>query len=229
MAGFIPVRILASPTAILESFWILTASGELPINLLISLARVLVGSTVAVIAGMALGLLAGLSRTGEDAVDATLQMIRTVPFLAVIPLFILWFGIDEGPKVGLVALGAFFPIYINLFAGVRGVDVKLLEAGRVFGLNQRGLIWNIVLPGALPSFFVGLRYAFGVAWLSLVAAEQINAQSGIGYMIMEARDFLRTDVILVGLMVYSLLGLATDGIVRVLERSALAWRPSIVR
>lgn len=226
--GIIPARILASPLAILETAWALIASGELGRHLLISLGRVVIGTSAAITAGVILGLIAGLSRLGEDAVDATLQMLRTIPFLAVIPLFILWFGIDEAPKVGLVALGAFFPVYVNLFAGVRGVDLKLIEAGRVCELSRAGLIWNIVLPGALPSFFVGLRYAFGVAWLSLVAAEQINAQSGIGHLIMDAREFFRTDVIMVALMVYSLLGLVTDGIVRVLERRALAWRPSVV-
>jgi sulfonate transport system permease protein len=156
-------------------------------------------------------------------------MLRTLPFLALVPLFILWFGIGETPKIALVALGSAFPIYLTLFAGIRGVDPKLAEAGKVFGLDRRGLIWNVILPGALPSALVGLRYALGTAWLSLVVAEQINADAGIGYLINDARDFLRTDIIVVGLLVYALLGLGADILVRAVERRALAWRPTLIR
>jgi sulfonate transport system permease protein len=156
-------------------------------------------------------------------------MLRTLPFLALVPLFILWFGIGELPKVALVALGSMFPIYLNLYAGIRGIDPKLMEAGRVFGLGQWGLIREVVLPGALPSGLVGLRYALGTAWLSLVVAEQVNASAGIGYLINDARDFLRTDVIVVGLVVYAILGLTADSLVRLAERRLLAWRPTLVR
>ncbi len=173
--------------------------------------------------------LAGLSRRGEDLLDATLQMLRTLPFLALVPLFILWFGIGETPKIALVALGTMFPIYLTLFSGIRGVDAKLIEAGSTLGLTRREQVLHIVLPGALPSALVGLRYALGVAWLSLVVAEQINADSGIGFLVMTARDFLRTDIILVGLIVYAILGLSADQIVRVLERRVLAWRPSFLK
>jgi sulfonate transport system permease protein len=156
-------------------------------------------------------------------------MIRTLPFLGLVPLFILWFGIGEAPKVALVALGTTFPIYLNLFAGIRAVDVKLVEAATVFGLNRGQLVRHVILPGALPSALVGLRYALSVAWLSLVIAEQLNANAGIGYLINDARDFLRTDIIVVGLLVYALLGLTADALVRFLERRALAWRPSLLR
>jgi sulfonate transport system permease protein len=227
-AGLISTRTLAAPSAVLAAAWDLTWSGALPWHLLVSLARVAAGVAVGVALGAALGLVAGLSRLGEDAVDATMQMLRTLPFLALVPLFILWFGIGEAPKVTLVALGALFPVYLNLFAGIRGVDPKLAEAGRVFGLDRRGLVRHVVLPGALPSALTGLRYALGVAWLSLVVAEQVNAQSGIGYLINDARDFLRTDVILVGLLTYALLGLGADALVRLLERRLLAWRPTLV-
>jgi sulfonate transport system permease protein len=228
-SGLIPARTLAAPSAILATAWDLTRSGELPWHLLVSLARVAAGAAIGVALGVTLGLIAGLSRLGEDAVDATMQMLRALPFLALVPLFILWFGIGETPKVALVALGVLFPVYLNLFAGIRGVDPKLIEAGRVFGLNRRGLVRHVVLPGALSSALVGLRYALGVAWLSLVVAEQVNAQSGIGYLINDARDFLRTDVILVGLLTYALLGLGADALVRLLERRLLAWRPALVR
>ena len=228
-AGLIPARTIAAPSTIVLAFWDLLVSGRLVHHLAVSLRRVATGLAIAIAIGTTLALVAGLSRRGEDAVDATMQMLRTLPFLALVPLFILWFGIGETPKIALVALGATFPIYLTLFAGIRGVDAKLVEAGRIFGLGRGGLIRHIILPGALPSALVGLRYALGVAWLSLVVAEQINADSGIGYLIMDARDFLRTDVIIVGLLVYSLLGLTADGIVRAIERHALAWRPSFLR
>jgi sulfonate transport system permease protein len=179
--------------------------------------------------GVALALVAGLSRRGEDLVDAPLQMLRTLPFLALVPLFILWFGIGETPKIALVALGSTFPIYLTLFGAIRGVDPKLIEAGQVFGLDRRGVIRHVILPGTLPSVLVGLRYALGTAWLSLVVAEQINATAGIGYLINDARDFLRTDIIVVGLLVYALLGLSADALVRAIERRALAWRPTLLR
>jgi sulfonate transport system permease protein len=229
MAGLIPARTLAAPSTILASAWALTITGDLPYHLVVSLGRVAAGLAIGVTAGGLLAIVSGLSRRGEEIVDAPMQMLRTLPFLALVPLFILWFGIGETPKIGLVALGSAFPIYMTLFAGIRGVDPKLIEAGRVFGLDRRGLIRNVVLPGALPSALVGLRYALGTAWLSLVVAEQINATAGIGYLINDARDFLRTDVIVVGLLVYALLGLGADALVRLVERRALAWRPTLVR
>lgn len=228
-AGLISTRLLAPPAAIAAAAWDLIASGELPYHLLISLQRVAIGLAIAITAGVSLGLIAGLSKLGEDAVDATLQMLRALPFLALVPLFILWLGIGEATKIALVALGATFPIYLTLFGGIRGVDPKLLEAGRILGLNRAGQIRHIILPGALPQALVGLRYALGTAWLSLVVGEQINATAGIGFLVMDAREFLRTDIILVGLLVYALLGLGADQLVRTLERRALAWRPSLIR
>jgi sulfonate transport system permease protein len=228
-AGLLSPRTLASPAQILATFWDLLASGELAWHLLVSLGRVTAGLAIGVTIGAGLAVIAGLSRLGEDLVDAPVQMLRTLPFLALVPLFILWFGIGETPKIALVALGTAFPIYLNLFAGIRGVEPRLAEMGRVFGLDRRGLIRHVVLPGALPSALVGLRYSLGVAWLSLVVAEQVNANAGIGYLINDARDFLRTDVILVGLALYALLGLGADTLVRALERRLLAWRPQLVR
>lgn len=228
MAGLISPRTLAAPSSILATAWDLTVSGELTHHLLVSLARVAVGLTIGVTTGTALAVFAGLSRTGEDVVDAPMQMLRTLPFLGLVPMFILWFGIGETPKIALIALGTTFPIYLNVFAGIRGVDRKLVEAGKVFGLDRAGLIRHVILPGALPSGLVGLRYSLGVGWLSLVVAEQINADAGIGYLINDARDFLRTDVIVVGLLVYAVLGLLADALVRALERRALLGRPSLI-
>ncbi len=228
-AGWISPRTIAAPSSIVASAWELTAAGDLPVDLAVSLARVAAGFAIGASLGVVLAVAAGLSRLGEDALDAPMQMLRTLPHLALVPLFILWFGIGEFPKVALVTLGALFPVYLNLFAGIRGVDPKLLEAGRVFGLGRLALIRRIVLPGALPSLLTGLRYALGVSWLTLVVAEQINATSGIGHMINDARDFLRTDIIVVGLLVYALLGLGADAVVRAIEGRALRWRPTVLR
>ncbi|SHK03756.1 sulfonate transport system permease protein [Roseomonas rosea] len=229
MAGLIAPRTLAAPSTIIATAWELLLSGELPHHLLVSLGRVAGGLAIGVTTGIVLAVIAGLSRIGEEVVDAPMQMLRTLPFLALVPLFILWFGIGETPKIALVALGSAFPVYLTLFAGIRGVDPKLAEAGRVFGLDRRGLVRHVILPGALPSGLVGLRYALGSAWLSLVIAEQINATAGIGFLINDARDFLRTDVIVVGLLVYALLGLGADALVRAFERRALAWRPNLIK
>lgn len=227
-AGLISPRTLASPASIAASFWQLVQDGTLPADTLVSLARVAAGLAIAVVAGVAMALVAGLSRLGEDAVDAPMQMARTLPHLALVPLFILWFGIGETPKIALVALGAVFPIYLNLFAAIRGVDPKLVESARVLGLSRTEMVREVILPGALPGFLVGLRYAVGIGWLSLVVGEQINSSSGLGYMMMDARDFLRTDIIMVGLLSYAILGLGADLGVRWLERRLLSWRPVLL-
>jgi sulfonate transport system permease protein len=224
--GWIPARIIPPPLAVLLAARDLLVSGALIHHLSVSLLRVVVGLAVAIATGSVLAIMSGLSRLGEDLVDPTLQMARTLPFLALVPLFILWFGIGETPKVALVALGATFPIYLNLFAGIRGADPKLVEVAATLGLSRLQLIRHVILPASLPNFLTGLRYAIGIAWLSLVVGEQINASSGIGYLMMDARDFLRTDIIMVGLGVYALAGLASDQAVRALEHSALAWRPA---
>ena len=226
--GYFDPQTMPSPLAVAQSFWQLIITGQLWPNLLISLQRVVLGLGFGMSIGVILGLTAALSRFGEDAIDATVQMARTLPHLALIPLMILWFGIGETPKVVLIALGSLFPIYLNLFSAVRGADRKLIEAASTLGLSHVETIWHVILPAAVPGFLVGLRQALGASWISLVVAEQINASSGIGYLVMNARDFLRTDIIFDGLLVYALLGLATDQAVRALERYLLAWRPSMI-
>jgi sulfonate transport system permease protein len=226
--GLIAGRTLAAPSQVLASFWELAADGALQHHLLVSLGRVAKGMTLALLAGGTLAVLAGLSRLGEYVIDAPMQMLRTLPVLALIPFFIIWFGIGETPKVALVAVAAAFPIYLTVYAGIRGVDVKLIELSKVLELSRAALIRHVILPGALPTALVGLRYALGVSWLILVAAEQVNATSGIGYLMNDARDFMRTDILVVGLLVYALLGLVVDILVRWLERRLLAWRPSFV-
>jgi len=228
-AGLIPPRIIAAPSSIAVTFWALTVSGELPMHLLISLQRAVSGLAIGVVIGTVAALFTGLSRRGEVLLDSPMQMLRTMPSLALVPLFILWFGIGEFTKVALIVMGTTFPVYLNLFAGIRSIDPKLIEAGNTLGLNRRELVWHVILPGALPSFFVGLRYSLAISWLALVFVEQINATSGIGFLASDARDFMRTDIIVICLLVYSLLGLVIDGIIRALEHYALAWRPTFVK
>lgn len=218
--------LLASPATVVRTLWHLSADGELGGAIAVSLERVGKGVLIGGIAGISLALLAGLFRVGEDLIDASVQMLRTVPFVGLIPLFIIWFGIGETPKIALVALGVAFPLYLNTYAGVRNVDAGLVEAARTLGLSRFGLIRHVILPGALPSALVGVRYSLGVAWLALIFAEQINANQGIGQLMMDAQEFQRTDVILACLVVYAFLGLAVDAIVRLLERALLSWRPA---
>jgi sulfonate transport system permease protein len=173
-----------------------------------------------------LGLLTGTFRTAETLLDTTLQMVRNVPPLALIPLVILWFGIDESAKLFLVAIGVFFPIYLNTYHGIKSVDADLVEMARSYGLTGWPLYREVILPGALPSILVGLRFSLGLMWVLLIVAETISAQSGIGYMTMNAREFLQTDVVLVGVLLYALLGKLADLIARGLERQFLRWNPA---
>ena len=226
--GFLPDRVLAPPSTVLATGVQMTLSGELPQNLLVSLGRVTAGLSLGLGAGVALALVSGLSQFAERLIDPPVQMLRTLPLLALVPLFIVWFGIGETPKIALISLGASFPIYLNLFNAIRGIDARLVEAARSYGLGQKELIREVILPGAAPGFLLGLRYALGVSWLFLVVAEQINASQGLGYLINNARDFLRTDIIVLCLLIYAALGLSSDALVRALESRALAWRKSFV-
>jgi sulfonate transport system permease protein len=223
-AGLLPADLLASPLTILDSAWALSADGTLPQALAVSVQRVAIGFTAGLAAGVGLGLLTGLSRWADRLLDPVLQALRMLPFLGLVPLLILWFGIGELPKVVLVALGTTFPVYLNTYAGIRSVDRRLVEAASVLRLGRWQTVRHLVLPGALPQVLVGVRQGLGVAWLSLIVAEQVNADTGLGQMIMQARDFLRTDVIVTGLLVYAVLGLATDAVLRAVEARALAWR-----
>ncbi|MER8032127.1 ABC transporter permease [Streptomyces bauhiniae] len=224
--GVLAPDVLASPGRIAQVAADLTTDGSLPSAMGISLQRVAGGLVLGTVIGTGLALISGLFRIGEDVVDAPVQMLRTVPFVGLIPLFIIWFGIGEAPKIAIITLGVTFPLYLNVYAGIRGVDSQLIEAGESLGLSRWGLVRHVVLPGALPGALTGLRYSLGIAWLALVFAEQVNADSGIGFLMVQARDFLRTDVIVVCLIVYAFLGLLADFIVRSLERLLLRWRPT---
>lgn len=224
--GLISDRVLPAPVDVVSAAIRLALSGELLANAEASAARALAGLAVGGTIGFALGLANGLSRGAERVTDTTLQMLRNIPNLALIPLVILWFGIGEGAKLFLVALGVLFPIYVNTFQGVRTVDPQLIEMGRTYGMSPFTLFRRVILPGALPSIFVGLRYALGIMWLTLIVAETIAASSGLGHMAMEAREFMLIDVVVLAILIYAGLGKLADLITRFLERRLLAWHPA---
>ncbi|WIX76054.1 ABC transporter permease [Amycolatopsis carbonis] len=221
--GVLPPEKLSAPWTVLTSAFDLARTGELGNAFVVSLGRVGAGFAIGAVAGVLLGIVAGLSRWGEALVDPPVQMLRTLPFLGLIPLFILWFGIGEETKIVLVALGVAFPLYLNVHSGIRTADARLVEAARALGFTRGERLWHVILPGALPQALVGLRQSLGLAWLALIVGETVNADAGLGYLINNAREFLRTDVVVVGLIVYAILGLATDALVRLLERRALRW------
>ncbi len=221
--GWLSSRILPEPLAVIRAAIRLSSSGELWQHVQVSALRALSGFVVGGGLGLLLGLLTGSFRSAEIALDTTLQMIRNVPPLALIPLVILWFGIDETAKLFLISLGVFFAVYINTFHGIRSVDPALIEMGRSYGLGGWSLYREVILPGALSSILVGIRYALGFMWVILIVAETISAQAGIGYMTMNAREFLQTDVVLLGILLYALIGKLADVTARALERYWLKW------
>lgn len=222
-SGWLSTRILPAPLDVLKVGVQLASSGELYHHFLASANRAVMGLLIGGTIGFLLGMLTGLSRTAQHTLDSTIQMVRNVPLLALIPLVILWFGIGEEGKVFLVALAVFFPIYLNTFHGLRSVDKDLIEMGRIYGLGRIALFREVILPGALPSILVGLRLSLGYMWLFLVVAETISSSEGIGYMTMNAREFLQTDVMVLGIAFYALLGKSSDVLAGLLERHWLKW------
>jgi len=227
--GWLSSRVLPAPSAVARAAYTLAATGELWLHVRVSAMRALSGLAVGGGLGLGLGLLTGSSRLAETLFDTTLQMVRNIPALALIPLIILWFGIEENAKLVLLSIGVFFPVYLNTYHGIRSVDPALIEMGRSYGLSGFALYREVILPGALPSILVGLRFALGLVWVLLIVSETISAQSGIGYMTMNAREFLQTDVVLLGILLYALLGKLADVIARGLERWWLRWSPAYAR
>jgi sulfonate transport system permease protein len=217
---------LASPGAVARTAGALVNDGTLPHAMLVSVQRVAIGLLLGSASGVVLALLSGLSKLGEDLIDASMHMLRSIPWIGVIPLLIIWLGIGEAPKIALIAVSVAFPLYLNVYAGIRSADPLLMEAGSALDLGRLQLIRHVVLPGALPHAMTGLRYSLATAWLALVFGETINADDGIGYLLNQARQFYRTDVIIVCLLVYAVLGVLTDLVVRTLERLLLQWRPA---
>ncbi|MFB6419218.1 MULTISPECIES: aliphatic sulfonate ABC transporter permease SsuC [Bradyrhizobium] len=226
VTGFVPTRVLPAPSDVLLAGWKLLLSGELVRNIWVSFWRASIGFLIGGSIGFAFGLANGLSQLSARLTDTTLQMVRNVPHLALIPLVILWFGIDESAKLFLVALGVFFPIYLNTLHGIRTVDPQLIEMGRIYGMTDGELFRRVIFPGALPSIFVGIRFALGIMWLTLIVAETIAASSGLGYMAMQAREFMLIDVVVLSILIYALLGKLADSASRVLERLTLSWHPA---
>lgn len=226
VAGFIPARVMPAPSDVAIAGWKLVLSGELGKNIWVSFWRASVGFLIGGGIGFAFGLANGLSKLSNQLTDTTLQMVRNVPHLALIPLVILWFGIDESAKLFLVALGVFFPIYLNTLHGIRTVDPQLIEMGRIYGMSNGELFRRVIFPSALPSIFVGLRFALGIMWLTLIVAETIAASSGLGYMAMQAREFMQIDVVVLSILIYALLGKLADSSARALERLTLSWHPA---
>ncbi|MGL6342699.1 MAG: aliphatic sulfonate ABC transporter permease SsuC [Waterburya sp.] len=223
--GWLSNRILPAPTDVIKAAFQLVITGELWSSLVISATRALIGFLIGGSLGLILGFLNGIFRPAETILDTSVQMLRNIPHLAMIPLVILWFGIGETAKIFLVAIGVLFPIYINTFYGIRGVDVGLIEMGKVYGLSFWQLLWEIILPSALPSILVGVRYALGIMWLTLIVAETIAADSGIGYLAMNAREFMQTDIIVFSILMYAVLGKLADSVARWLEFKLLCWHP----
>ncbi|MFD5749973.1 ABC transporter permease [Streptomyces sp. NPDC127033] len=226
-AGLIDARNLPAPWTIAATAGDLIADGRLQSHLATSARRALLGLVFGVAAGLLLALVSGLSRLGEGLVDGPVQIKRAIPSLALIPLLILWFGIGETMKVVTIALGVFVPIYIHTHNGLRTIDNRYAELAETVRLGRLQFVRHVVLPGALPGFLLGMRFAVTAAWLSLVVVEQVNATSGIGYMMELARTYGQTDIIMVGLVVYGLLGLVSDALVRLVERRTLSWRRTL--
>ncbi|WP_369389190.1 ABC transporter permease [Streptomyces sp. CG1] len=226
-AGALDTGAVPAPWTVLRTAGHLWTDGTLSTDVLTSLARAGYGFAIGLVAGVLLALASGLSRTGEALVDGTVQLNRAIPTLGLIPLFILWLGIGETFKVAIIAIVVYIPVYLNTHAALSGIDSRYVELAEVQGLSRFAFIRQVVIPGALPGFFVGLRLGVTGSWLGLVVLEQINATSGLGYLMFQAQNYGQTDVILVGLLIYGVFGLVSDSVVRLIERRVLSWRRTL--
>lgn len=226
--GIVSTAIVPAPSDIWEAARQLAERGELQHDILVSLRRVAIGFSLGALGGLLFGLAVGLFEPVHDLFDRSLQMIRTIPHLALVPLMILWFGIGEEPRLILVAMGSLFPVYINTVGGIRNVDPKLIELGKSYGLGRVELVWSIILPAALQPILVGMRYALGVAWLTLVVGETIASRDGVGYLVQNARELLRIDIIVLAIILYAIAGWLSDLVTRLIERRLLRWHPNYV-
>ncbi|MBO1416954.1 ABC transporter permease [Streptomyces sp. FH025] len=225
--GALTQDVLASPAQVAEAVGELWGNGQLTDALTVSLTRAGLGLLFGATIGLVLGVLTGFTRLGEELLDSAIQVLRTVPFLALVPLFMVWFGITETAKVALIGVATSFPMYVSASGGVRNTDRKLVEAMHSFGLGRWAIVRTVVLPGALPSLLSGLRLSMTLSVIALIAAEEINSTEGIGYLMAQAQNYSRTDILAVCILIYGLLGLTADGVVRVLERLLMPWRQAV--
>ncbi|MEU6188841.1 ABC transporter permease subunit [Nocardia sp. NPDC047038] len=226
-SGAISERVLAGPPAVWTAFTELLGTGQLFDFAVASFTRAAFGVGIGVAIGLALGLVSGLSGLGEELVDSTMQILRAVPFLALVPLFIAWFGIDELYKVLLIAVATVAPMYAYTYLGVRNVDRKMVEAARSFGLIGPRLVLEVILPSALPGVLMALRVCLSISITGLIAAEQVGTKEGVGYLVTLAQEYNRTDYMVLCVVLYALLGLVFDGLVRLAERFAMPWRGQV--
>lgn len=222
--GLLTPDVLASPAEVVRAVGEMWGNGQLPDALTTSLTRSGLGLLIGLAAGLTLGVTTGFTRLGDELLDSSLQTLRTIPFLSLVPLFMVWFGINETAKILLIAVATTFPMYVSTSSGVRDTAPRLVEAMRSFGMGRLALVREVVLPGALPSLLAGLRLSMTLSVIALIAAEEINATAGIGYLMSQAQSYARTDVLAVCILVYGLLGLTADLVVRLLERVLMPWR-----
>lgn len=227
--GLIAPQVLPAPSSVAETALDLARNGDLFVHLGVSLLRAMAGFLIGGIIGLALGIMVGFSPLAQALFDRSIQMVRAVPFLAMLPLVIVWFGVGEAAKIFLVALAVLFPIYINTMLGIRQIDPKLMELAKVIGLNRSAVVRRIILPGAMPSILTGVRYALAHAWLALVIAETLATTKGIGFLAMDAREFLQTNVILLTIIIYAIVGVVADALVRLLEARFLSWHANYAK
>lgn len=227
--GWIPQRLMPAPLDVFSAGVRALLQQELATHLVVSTLRAVVGLGIGFVLGLVLGLITGLSRTMQLLLDGPLQMVRAVPALALVPLVILWFGLGETAKIFIVAITVVFPVYLNTFHGVRSVDPQLIEMAKVYGLRGFELYRQVILPGALPSVLVGLRFALGMSWLVIIVAETLGATRGLGYVAANAREFMQMDVLVLTIVLWGLLGKAADVLARRVERALLPWQPKAQR
>ena len=224
--GLLPAQLFSSPFMIFERFIALMQSGELLTHLQISLWRAFLGFSLGGALGLSIGLMVGMNRKSEQYLNPSIQMLRTIPLLVITPLFIMWFGFGELSKVLLIALGAFFPLYLQTFLGIRNVDQKLYDVAQILEYSRLETVMKLMIPASLPNILLGIRLALSTAWMCLVVAELLGADRGVGFMIQDARSFMQTDTVFVGIILFALAGKLSDSFVRLLEQRLLKWQDS---